>query len=409
MKPLNPLTLILVSLLISLTYSQDPCLDYESKNGLDYSAWMTNIANMPGSTFGDQRLSDILVGGTHDAGLSVVTKRNFLGSFLPHSAFVTQNESILGQLCTGSRWFDVRFKWSGGQWLIYHGSLLTGYGRTFDQVISDIEKYLAYPKYDQEIVQVRIKISGGVEEDFISEFRDHLQEHMIHTPNFDDLISSITLQQMWDQNKNLIVYAHKWKTDPTDDADNGRVFDYTDNFYGGFSDAGNFENMLTRCVEGQHAQLIEYKKVETEESMFGLWWTVTGGSDLDIKTDKVWEEAPNGLNDFYIEYDGEIGNAFIIDFWNDYDGIMELIVKYNENKFVKHVSPLDGFVRSDDDLPGVGMIDGSEECKSVGSEIDRIIMIFAIVGVISFVVFIALMVGIGCIVKKKCFSSAERV
>eukprot|EP01130_Rhizamoeba_saxonica_P003866 TRINITY_DN1602_c2_g1_i2.p1 TRINITY_DN1602_c2_g1~~TRINITY_DN1602_c2_g1_i2.p1 ORF type:complete len:114 (-),score=12.73 TRINITY_DN1602_c2_g1_i2:121-462(-) len=106
--------LFFIALLIALSASkQDPCSLYIQNNTVDYSAWMNDLMDL-NPLFGDQKLSTVLVGGAHDAGLSKVTQRNPLGRLLKHSAFVTQSHSVLGQLCTGARFFDLRFKWRLG-------------------------------------------------------------------------------------------------------------------------------------------------------------------------------------------------------------------------------------------------------------------------------------------------------
>jgi len=109
------------------------------------TAWMQNNLGLLGS----RTLRQICMPGTHDAGMSTIAS----GTLFSDSCNTqTQTSGILGQLQSGSRYFDIRPVISGGQYLTGHysdiGSGSTnswqgGNGQSIQSIISDINTFTA--------------------------------------------------------------------------------------------------------------------------------------------------------------------------------------------------------------------------------------------------------------------------
>ena len=89
------------------------------------SSWMQNRLN----TLGQRPLSELTLPASHDSGM-YKDGIAILGK--------TQDLSIYGQLNAGIRYFDLRPKWTGSKFIIYHGPID---GPDLSEVLDDIQKF----------------------------------------------------------------------------------------------------------------------------------------------------------------------------------------------------------------------------------------------------------------------------
>ena len=122
------------------------------------SNWMTILYN-DDPTFKNQKLSNIVIPGTHDGGCYI---------FPPvYSCYAqTQSNSITNQLIKGVRYFDLRFEAFGSDYNIHHGGYMAGDiipgteppERTFvtlkDNILPPLVNFLKNPSKELVILQI---------------------------------------------------------------------------------------------------------------------------------------------------------------------------------------------------------------------------------------------------------------
>lgn len=91
----------------------------------DRASWMQNRL----ATLGNTRLGSLVLPASHDAGM-YLSGISALGK--------TQELSIYGQLAYGVRYFDLRPKWTGSKFVIYHGPIT---GPDLSTVLADIRRF----------------------------------------------------------------------------------------------------------------------------------------------------------------------------------------------------------------------------------------------------------------------------
>eukprot|EP01125_Pyxidicula_operculata_P002808 TRINITY_DN1263_c0_g1_i1.p1 TRINITY_DN1263_c0_g1~~TRINITY_DN1263_c0_g1_i1.p1 ORF type:complete len:418 (+),score=85.79 TRINITY_DN1263_c0_g1_i1:75-1328(+) len=404
--------LYLVLLVLPVVLSVDPCTSSQ-----EYANWMGDISQTALTNFRNQRLNDILIGGSHDAGLNVITSKSILASVLPDSYFITQSRTIQQQLCTGARWFDVRFIWNGQKYVVFHGnSGINAYGQDLDTEIADLKAYLDEPRYKYEVVFWRIKVYDGNSTFFAETVLNGLKDYMVVKQNNISL-EAMTLSDIYAQNNgksHLVVLAYEW-TPPVMQPvlGQGYFWDYKDSQEGQYSDAETMNGMIAKCEKGQQTRLTAFKTKYANVSadlrpILGMWWTFTGG-DVMANTMKNWAYYPNGLNDFYYRNNGEIGNVLVVDFWGDYDQVMKIVKDYNTYKFnFPYQSPTTGrSLNNNPVLPGSGIMTDPSTCDNTGSDnatqalTNKIIGIGAGIGAGVLLLLILCIAACCCCCKKK--------
>uniref|UniRef100_A0A6B2L5T6 Phosphatidylinositol-specific phospholipase C X domain-containing protein n=1 Tax=Arcella intermedia TaxID=1963864 RepID=A0A6B2L5T6_9EUKA len=340
-----------------------------------------SLSNNVPLPFGSQPLNRILVGGSHDAGLWTV-KKTGLAVFISDSFFITQTSDLLGQLCSGSRWFDIRLSKLGGDWSTFHGTgLIYGYGGSLSLLLSQLKAFYSYPKYSKEVITWRIKIGSGDDSNQLASLlRENLASYSVDKTTEEQEIQSMSLSDIWGQNRtqgHLILMKYSWEPPPVEIGKRkGWFWDYPSSQYGQFSDALTMNGMLRRCVDGQIPRLLSYRNLTTpyhpNNSLIGLWWTFTT-EDVKSNTDNQWAAFPSGFTDFFVLSGGEIGNVLVSDFFSRYPQIMDVVYAYNLNKYGHYpgLPPSTGFsVLNNPVIPGVGLFNGTGSCDPIGSATD---------------------------------------
>ncbi len=108
-----------------------------------------------GDTFsGNEMLKDICIPGSHDAGMYKLSNVTILGRMFPemlipkdmvnivNNMALTQGKNILEQLNSGARYFDLRPKYIGNEFYIYHGGLALG--PKFREVLKQVKFFLEH-------------------------------------------------------------------------------------------------------------------------------------------------------------------------------------------------------------------------------------------------------------------------
>jgi hypothetical protein len=115
--------------------------------------WMHALKSAPGSTFGAKSLSEVVIPGSHDAGMYESTD--------PTGNSVTQNGTIYAQLLSGSRYFDLRIRywdwWFVDGFVVYH-NWAAAEGPSLTTVAKDVARFMASTGADETVV---LKFGGG--------------------------------------------------------------------------------------------------------------------------------------------------------------------------------------------------------------------------------------------------------
>lgn len=99
------------------------------------------------------KLKDIVMPGSHDAGMSVVHGKRGVGHFAKQSTMITQDLDITGQLACGTRFFDLRvYNWGKFSAELYTGHFseglvkgkadIGGYGQKLEEVLTQVKAFL---------------------------------------------------------------------------------------------------------------------------------------------------------------------------------------------------------------------------------------------------------------------------
>ena len=108
--------------------------------------WMSELA-------ANTLLSEIIMPGSHDAGMSVAHNCGILDAF--KNFVLTQEKSVGDQLRDGARYFDIRLDYKNGKLVTYHRTGAFGCdGEDFDTILQDTKEFLA--QYPSEVVLMKI-------------------------------------------------------------------------------------------------------------------------------------------------------------------------------------------------------------------------------------------------------------
>jgi hypothetical protein len=275
----------------------------------------------------------------------------------------------------------MRFTVVRGEWTIYHGELVVGYGSTLDSIKQGLFQFLDYPLYSKEVVFWRIKIDGNQTE-LVNELRSSFGPYLVDNPSLDSddsILSSMKLTDIWSQNPskgNLVLLSYQWKPAPVEPRKRlGWIWSYESAYLGRYSDATYFPGVMTKCAVGQQVRLTSYKNqflganINSSRPIFGLWWTFTGGN-IAANTQYNWINYTSPFKDFYVRNDGEIGNIIVSDFIGSYD-FMTYVMMYNKNKYATFppISPIEGLSISQKDLPGWDLVPNANgTCDDTGDD-----------------------------------------
>ena len=115
-------------------------------NVTNYAAWMEE--HLP--AWGGRKLSQLALPASHDAGM-------YEGG--PLGWGQTQCLSIYDQLSVGVRWFDLRPKWLGHKFVIYHGPIN---GPDLTDVLADVRKFVSQEHH--ELILLKFSHFEGIDD-----------------------------------------------------------------------------------------------------------------------------------------------------------------------------------------------------------------------------------------------------
>jgi len=362
-----------------------------------------------------RRLNEILIPGCHDAGLWTIVGKSLLANLVSDDYFITQSGSLLYQLCSGSRWFDMRINNAyENEWHVYHGdSFLSAYGSTLSDVITMLRTFLDDPQNIYEIVFWRIKTTNDDGSELSQLLRDGLKEYMLDYEGDNTTLQTLTLDQIWSNGNqsrgHVVVMSYGWVPTAVEPGKGeGWIWSYDDSQTGVYSDAKFMNGMLTKCDNGQQYKLIVYKSEYnlSTSPVIGIWWTFTTGR-IRANTLTQWSNYPNGFNDFYTRNDGEIGNVIISDFFGDYPIIMEIVYQYNILKYSSFppLSPTKNYtILNNPELPGADMLtSGLSNCDSSGDDNATEKQTRKVIGGLVGVLLGIILCIVGCVICCCCF------
>ena len=287
--------------------------------------WMGQLAAKHGTAWAQIPLSKVLLPGSHDAGSSgkpTGSAKAALGLLVKNTTSwaQTQTHSVLGQLCRGSRWFDLRFKHHKGIWKIFHNFYLFARG---EEVLGQVAKFARDPAHKHEVIFLRLKLSGAPEATaaFLTRWRKVLGKSIVRRVE-GKLLGQMTMSDFGATGQASgarIVLMPYDKELEVPEALNGYVFPYPEH------QAGTFSNRipLKAVTTGQQASLAAFKQGGGAKA-FGLWWTSTGGAKaLNVKrnTMAMWPVAkpsPSSPLEAFIKANQcEVGSFLLVDFYGN--------------------------------------------------------------------------------------------
>lgn len=130
----------------------------EGSTAFDPANWMGNML----SEIGGKTLHEICIPGSHDAGMSQITSHTAQAN---EYNTITQSQNIHGQLCSGSRYFDIRPVFQDNTFYTGHlnstGSVFNWQGSTGESIQSIIDGINQFTPGKNELII--LKISGSKE------------------------------------------------------------------------------------------------------------------------------------------------------------------------------------------------------------------------------------------------------
>ncbi|MCG8552589.1 MAG: hypothetical protein MI799_19470 [Desulfobacterales bacterium] len=299
---------------------------------VDTLAWM---GRKPDST----RLDEIVMPGSHDAGLSETHHCDFL-SGMGKGYVVTQGISVGGQLAHGSRYFDIRVDYDHGKLVTYHRTNDMGCnGQDLRTVLDQTVDFLAAHPSETAILKIsHIRSNRGdaanIKERINALLKQDYNTAMYRNPEAGVNLSGVTLGDV--RGKMIIAFDYDDYIDPT----TGR-FRYKDGYNDKKCTTQPSAN-LTVC--DAYSETASYDKMEKDQlekwrhcaglgagHMFLLSWTLTSTPVIDstIKTlaDQANAKLPGVLYNQIVVLGAAKPNIVYIDFVNS--ATTQSIIRYN--------------------------------------------------------------------------------
>ncbi|WNJ20214.1 hypothetical protein [Pontibacter sp. G13] len=300
-------------------------------------ATLVDTANWMGQLSDSTRIDEIMMPGSHDAGMSEL--HHCAPPYLADSKTKTQSGSIGQQLKDGSRYFDIRVDWDHGKLVTFHRTDGWGCnGQDLESIMNQAREFLMqHPKETAifKFAQIR-KYSGHDPENTMKEIvklLGHYSSYLYANAN-----SSVNLAQMdlGSVRGKLILVFNEDKDYPTRvDPAQGR-FRYRDGstpmpnltVFDKYSDTTDYETMKRTQLE----HWSNYGGLG-QGFLFLLSWTLTPtltSSGVATLAEKANSRLPDVLYDQIINHNASKPNVVYIDFLNSQ--ITQGIIWYN---FVK--------------------------------------------------------------------------
>lgn len=299
---------------------------------VDTMAWM---GKKPDGT----RLDEIIMPGSHDAGLSETHHCDVL-SGMGKGYVVTQGTSVSGQLAYGSRYFDIRVDYDHGKLVTYHRTDNMGCnGQDFRTVLDQTVAFLGAHPSETAILKIsHIRTNRGdaanIKERINALLKQDYSAAMYRNPDAGINLAGVTLGDV--RGKMIIVFDYDDFIDPA----TGR-FRYKDGYHDKQCTTQPNGN-LTVC--DAYSQTASYDKMEKDQlekwsncarlgagHMFLLSWTLTSTPVIDptIKTlaDQANAKLPGVLYNQIVVLGASKPNIVYIDFVNS--TTTQSIIQYN--------------------------------------------------------------------------------
>jgi len=295
---------------------------------VDTVAWMGNLPNT-------RTLNQLVMPGSHDAGMSELHHCNpFVGAG-PYTQ--TQSQNILGQLNSGSRYFDIRVDYDYNELVTYHRTGATGCnGQSLKSVLDQAVAFLSAHKSETCILKfshIRDYGSDHKPADTKAKINTLLNSYagyMYVNPNAGVNLANVALGDV--RGKMILVFDYNEYINPA----TGR-FHYADGsapapgynitVYDEYSDTDNFNTMQT----DQLKKLNQYGGLG-KGYFFLLSWTLTSNNppfspSIESLANTANSNLPGALYTQIVANKGPKPNIVYIDYVN---GVTtQSIIQYN--------------------------------------------------------------------------------
>ena len=286
------------------------------------SYWMERVQNLvPAITF-----NQITMPGSHDSGMSKANKCSGLARFSPSST-ITQKHSILGQLNSGTRYFDIRLKKNGNKIYTAHfnnNEMIGGcYGQSLDEIIQEINHFLSTNSREILFLRITIYDQENNKNAYIEKLRKSLESRLYKKSSYFNNMITIPHTELKSLAGKVIILT-------TDNAlvNHEKGIYHWSNYFPSY---GNSWANVNNVRELQNIQ-----KIEIDQSyglgyseLFFVGWYLT---PKDISTPKDFASKTNPLIPGIVNYmasKDKLANVFYYDFVNsDYNNI---IIMKNSN------------------------------------------------------------------------------
>lgn len=244
-------------------------------------AWMAAIPN------NNIRLREIVMPGSHDAGVSDVHHANKnMGFFVGANGYICQAHDIAGQLDAGARFFDIRFDMKNGVPTTVHETAGSGgWGESAASVFAAINAHLL--ANNQEFVIVRVSHTDARTGAAVYAAQGlHLHLNRMYTSGVQNNLANFPIRAF--RGRAIVAYASDAMANPNPVIGQIRFGKASNANRGGIVTCGEYPN-------SNNMELIRYKSVKRinehrtfncndhavaphRNHLFQLYWQMTGGN-----------------------------------------------------------------------------------------------------------------------------------
>lgn len=305
-------------------------IDFQPVSIIDLATWMSGLSD-------STRIDQIMMPGSHDAGMSETDHCDFTTKIVSTGYVETQRYSVGKQLDCGSRYFDVRVDWDYDELVTYHRTSFMGCnGQSIRSVLDQTVAFLKTNKTETAILKFsHVRRDKIATEKKLTELLGHYSAYTYTNPNNTVNLATIPLGEA--RGKMILVFDYEQDIDPG----KGR-FRYKDGYKKKSCSIQPGAN-LTVCDE--YTGTSDYSKMKRDQikkwngcagmgegRLFLLSWTLTAGNPLfDPTIEKLARYAnsrlPAVLHEQIIVNGAAKPNIVYIDYINH--ATCQSIIHYN--------------------------------------------------------------------------------